>query len=422
MVRCWRCAKNNGEGVEHCGVCRAKLELGAQPWFCRCCFVKCHHDTCSKCQGTRAEGEAAAKGAQAASAQAASVKQVKRASRTKYAADKWKMSTLHATSIQPSNASLENSETPYNNGSKDISNQCPVAMKASKSSPSHLWPLPPMQTDDDNATALAPERPHLKQQKQRKPLPKTAANAGGGGGPTRKPVYKQSEHQRLAALEKLVGISLPQIGGDSIAMGQGPDNVLTEEKLAAVAAAEAAAAATAAAEVTAEIAAELVSGVVAVEAAAIAIAEAAAAAAAAQAHVLNGATELERRIDPHDGTVATREQFEEYYGGFDEWDAAWPAEAPSHDEVDDGGYYDQSLGADEDNHGEYREFEGGFHGVEQEDYALSGNRLRRLNPYAAEDAEEVPVFKALDGPSWGLHLADDGSNVVRLDARACFNC
>ena len=414
MVKCWRCAKDNGDGVEHCSVCRTKLELGAQPWFCRRCFRKCHHDACSKCQGTRAEGEAAARGARAASAQAASVKQGRRASRTKHAADKWKMSTLHDANSQPWNPSLEASE-PYSDGSKDNANASPVAVKAQKSTPSHLWPLPPMQVDDDSATAIAPERPHSKQQKQRKPPPKTTGTAVAASGSTRKPVYRQSEHQRLAALEKLVGISLPQIGGNSIAVSQELDSALRKQKKAAAeAAAKAATAATEAASATAvveaaEIAiAEVVAEMVEAEAAAVVEEEAAA---VAQAH-FDSVTELERRIDPHDGTVATREQFEEYYGGLDEWDAAWPAEAASHEDGARDGYYEG--GTDDDYYRELGAMEGGDPGGEQEDYALSGSRLRRLNPYAAEDAEEVAVFKALDGPSWGLHLADDGSNVVNV--------
>jgi hypothetical protein len=395
MVKCWRCAKNNSDGVEHCSVCRAKLAMGAQPWFCRRCFRKCHHDACSQCHGSRAEGEAAAKHAMAASAHAASLKQISRAANSQFGANKWKRMAVRATSIKLREISLSDDDDDSQAPGPGSSSAAAVAALPSGSSAGFLRPLGFALTGDVGA-AVTPARPRSKEQPQRKPPSKAALEAVG-------PMVKLSEGQRFTALERLVGIKLPQIVGDTATPRQG---------LGGTAAADATCAA---AEAAAGRAAE---DAQAAEANAAEADTAAAAQATQEARSLRESVGEERRRDPHDGTVATQEEFEAYYGGVDEWQAAWPAATDGGDGDgggggygDDGGFGDGGYAAGEDYGGGNGAGDLGPYGRPSE-YRRSSSLRCRLNPYGAAEAEEVAVFKAIGGPSWELRLVDDGSNVV----------
>lgn len=59
-MRCWRCAKENQDGLIKCVVCSSELTKQIEPWFCRTCFRRCLQETCSLCGSGRAAGVAAA--------------------------------------------------------------------------------------------------------------------------------------------------------------------------------------------------------------------------------------------------------------------------------------------------------------------------------------------------------------------------
>mmetsp|Transcript_26336 Transcript_26336/g.34251 ORF Transcript_26336/g.34251 Transcript_26336/m.34251 type:complete len:456 (+) Transcript_26336:79-1446(+) len=59
-MRCWRCAKENQEGVPKCVVCASELNRKVEPWFCRTCFRRCLQESCSLCGSGRTAGVLAA--------------------------------------------------------------------------------------------------------------------------------------------------------------------------------------------------------------------------------------------------------------------------------------------------------------------------------------------------------------------------